>query len=324
MRSTTVGVNARAKAIQPCGWPVPVLSKIGRTANSAGPRARCTMPRTLSVLLLSWPEVTACLMAASSSGSGGISYSCAAVASSASDARVSRLRSSTRKVSTSSRTSAPALSDFGQEIRPIAARELRGLVPDRVVAHGRIQVVELGGEAALQLLALHVDVARLDVGDVGQPAALRPAVEHHENDGDHRADHGQRRLPDPRFRFRIAGAGHNVNCVTCVFWPLQSVPGAPRCPASNRAQFPVNNEVSERQHGRQSAPTRNDEAPAPASGAGASAVVVTRRPDYRLRRKPAKICRPVLEYCVTSGSSSYAQRSSVWLVRFRPSIENDR
>ena len=111
MRVTTSGVNARAKAIQPWGWPAPVLSTIGRTANIPGPRARCTMPLTRSAAPLSWPEVTACLMRASSSGSGGISYSWTEVASSASDARVSRLRSSTRNVSTSRRTRAAAFSD---------------------------------------------------------------------------------------------------------------------------------------------------------------------------------------------------------------------
>ena len=207
MRSTTVGVKARANAIQPCGWPVPVLSNIGRTANNAGPRARCTMPRTLSLMPLSWPEVTACLTAASRSGSGGISYSCAAVASSASEARVSRLRSSTRKVSTSSRTIAAALSELGEEFRTGTAREVRGIGRDRVVADGGIQVVQFGLEAALELLALHVDVARLDVGDVAQPATLRPAVEDDENDGDHRADQGQRRLADPGFGFRSYGCG---------------------------------------------------------------------------------------------------------------------
>ena len=106
-----------------------------------------------------------------------------------------------------------------EEVGAIAARELRGLVPDRVVAHRRVEIFQLGGEAALQLLALHVDVARLDVGDVDQPAALRPAIENHQNDGDHRAYHGQRRLPDSGFGFRDAGAGHNVNCVTCIFGP---------------------------------------------------------------------------------------------------------
>jgi hypothetical protein len=107
-----------------------------------------------------------------------------------------RLRSSRRKVSTSRRTSAPAFSDCARISGRLPRDELRGLVPDRVVAHGRIQIVELGGEPALQLLALHVDVARFDVADVGEPAALRPAVERHQNDGDHRADDGQRRLPD--------------------------------------------------------------------------------------------------------------------------------
>ena len=60
---------------------------------------------------------------------------------------------------------------------------------------------------------------------------------------------------------------------------------------------------------------------------GAKSVATSRRhvaSNYRLRRKPAKICRPVLEYCVTSGSFAYAQRSSVWFVRFSPSMENDR
>jgi len=111
MRSTTARVNARPKAIQPCGCPDPELSKIGRTANSPGPRARWTMPLLKSLLVFSWPEVTACLITARSSGSGRISYSCPEIASSASEARVSRLRSSTRNVSTSMRTSALALKD---------------------------------------------------------------------------------------------------------------------------------------------------------------------------------------------------------------------
>ena len=140
-----------------------------------------------------------------------------------------------------------------QVVRPPAPRELGRFGRDRVVANGGMEILQFGGEAALQLLALHVDVARLDVGDIDQPASLRPTIENDQNDGDHRADYGQRRSPDSGLGFRLSVASHNVNCVTCIFGPLQSVPGAALPPAANRAHFSA----------------KNSEAPTPFSGAGA-------------------------------------------------------
>jgi len=55
-----------------------------------------------------------------------------------------------------------------------------------------MKVDELGLKGTLELAALHVHVARLDVRHIDQPAALRPAVEDHQNDGNHHADDGQR------------------------------------------------------------------------------------------------------------------------------------
>ena len=66
----------------------------------------------------------------------------------------------------------PGVQRIGEVVGPVAARELGGFGPDGVVPERRMQVSKLGLEAAFQLAALHVDVARLDVGDVDQPAAL--------------------------------------------------------------------------------------------------------------------------------------------------------
>ena len=223
MRSTTAGVKARAKAIQPCGWPVPVLSKIGRTTNSAGPRARCTMPRTLSADAVELARGDALLDRREQIGIGrNLVFLDRGRGSMASDsARLEIAVEHQDGVDVEAHQRA-GVERIGEVVGPVAARELGGLVPDRVVADRGVQVVEFGLEAALELVALHVHVARLDVGDVDQPAALRPAVENDENDGDHRADHGQRRLPDSGFWFpELIVAGHNVNCVTWPFGPLQ-------------------------------------------------------------------------------------------------------
>ena len=207
MRSTTAGVNARANAIQPCGCPVPVLSKIGRTTNSAGPRARCTMPRTLSVTDVQLTRGDGLLDDRQQFRIGWNFVFLRGV-------RIERERSARFEIAIEHEEGVDVeaheragVERLGKKSGRLPRAKLGGLVPDRVVADGRIQIVELGREAALQLLALHVDVTRFDVGDVDEPAALRPAIEHHENDGDHRADDRQRRLPDSGFVFRCCWCG---------------------------------------------------------------------------------------------------------------------
>ena len=116
----------------------------------------------------------------------------------------------------------------------------------------------------------------------------------------------------------VVVAGHNVNCVTCLSGPPKVCPAAPHRgiePRTFSRKFQVFAVPRRRADRRPRIPVRR------VCGGRRSCAV---QAPYRLRRNPAKIWRPVLEYCVTSGSSSYAQRSSVWFVRFSPSIDNDR
>ena len=81
---------------------------------------------------------------------------------------------------------------IGHEIAHVTQQHSKERVSQQMVAEGGMQVDQFGLKAALQLPALHIHVARFDVGDVDQPASLRPTVKDDENDRDHRADQGQR------------------------------------------------------------------------------------------------------------------------------------
>ena len=115
-----------------------------------------------------------------------------------------------------------------------------------------MQVDQLGLIGTLELAALHVHVARLDIRHVDQPAALRPAVKDHQNDGDHHPYDGERRLADSVLGFGAYVARHNVNCVTCCLKSSRSVHRTDSEPHYTAHTFP---QISREMTGKTAWPT---------------------------------------------------------------------